>query len=84
MTRDEDLRRIVLEFRSSVSAKFAEQDARLDGIDGRLDGIDGRLDMLHERIQTMEVAILNAIRELSTSVHRRLDGHESRLGRLEG
>ncbi|CAN5265688.1 hypothetical protein BH23ACT9_BH23ACT9_14470 [soil metagenome] len=81
MSRDDDLRKIVLEFRSSVSTKFAEQDARLDGIDGRLEGLAHEL---RDRTRTMEAAILNSIRDLSSTVHRRFDDHETRLRRLEG
>ncbi|CAN5417015.1 hypothetical protein BH23ACT9_BH23ACT9_20110 [soil metagenome] len=78
---DDDLRKVIRDFRSSVSAQFDEHGRRLGSLEQRMEGIEGRVGELTEefrtRTQTMETAILHAIRDLARDMDRRLT-------RLEG
>lgn len=84
---DDDLRTMLRDFRTSVAAQFDEHGRRLDRLEGRMDGLEGRIgglegrvteltDEFRDRTRTMEAAILNAIRDLSRDVDRRLSALE--------
>lgn len=78
---DDDLRTMIRDFRAAVSATLDDHGRRLDQLEGRMDGLEGRVaeltDEVRDRTRTMEVSILNAIRDLARGVDRR-------LSRLEG
>lgn len=84
---DDDLRKMLGDFRSSVSTEFAVVGGRLDRLEGRVDGLEVRVveltDEMRTRFVTMETAILNSIRDLGVTFTRRLDDHERRIGGLE-
>jgi chromosome segregation ATPase len=72
----------------ALEGRMGALEGRMDALEGRMDGLEGRMsglesrvgelaDEIRDRTRTMEVAILNAIRDLARDVDRRLT-------RLEG
>lgn len=70
---DDDLKTMVREFRTSVTADLEAAHRRIDDLS----------DEVRRRIGTAETAILNEIRDLSGRLDRRLERVEVRMGELE-
>ena len=70
---DDELKTLVREFRTSVSADLDAQHRRLDDFS----------DEVRQRFSTVETAIVNEIRDMSGRIDRRLERVESRIGDLE-
>ena len=66
---DDDLRRMLREFRTSTAHEFAAVHSRIDTLDGRIDGLEGRIEGLRQEmrqdLRTSSTTILKAIREFA-------------------
>jgi polyhydroxyalkanoate synthesis regulator phasin len=88
---DDDLRRMLREFRTSTTHEFAAVHNRIDGLDSRIDAVSrdlgGRIERLrqemHQDLRTWNTTILNAISELAGRMDRRFDRLEIRVDGLE-
>jgi hypothetical protein len=72
---DDDLKRLVLEFRGAVSEELDSVRSRLDQLVGRFDRMEERADATDAHINGMEHGWLHEIRALGTrleSIERRL------------
>jgi hypothetical protein len=74
LVADEDVKTIVREFRTSVSADLAAAHRKIEDFK----------DEMRKRIATAETAILNEIRDMGVRLDLRLERVEVRLGEVEG
>jgi hypothetical protein len=74
LVADEDVKTIVREFRTSVSADLAAAHRNREDFK----------DEMRKRLATAETAILNEIRDMGTRLDLRLERVEVRLGEVEG
>jgi polyhydroxyalkanoate synthesis regulator phasin len=77
---DDDLRRMLREFRTSTAHEFAAVHNRIDGLDGRIDALRHEM---RQDMRTWNTTILNAISELAGRMDRRFDRLEIRVDGLE-
>lgn len=94
MSETEDLKTLIREFRTSVTADLADVHRRIDEfaeevrarfasqteeMSVRFGNADDRIDTLDRRVRTAETAILNEIRALADRFDRRLERVELEL-----
>jgi len=68
--------KVVAEQHGSIITKLEEHDGRFEQIDGRFDNVDRRLNVIEIDLKGVKAALFD--------VSHRLDGHEVRIGKLEG
>ncbi|MGI9015711.1 MAG: hypothetical protein ACR2HR_01160 [Euzebya sp.] len=60
---DDDLRRMLREFRESTAAAFAAHDARFEALEGRMGGLEGRMGGLEGRMTGLEGSVRDLAEE---------------------